>query len=76
MAISEFKTIAEIFSDRIFRIPDYQRGYAWGQEQLDQFWEDLCNVDSRRIRYHYTGILTLQPISDHYYRDSSNPRQI
>ena len=52
-----------IFTKRLFRIPDYQRGYAWrtgkeGREVID-FWEDLLNLGSRNQR-HYTGVLTLE----------------
>jgi hypothetical protein len=60
----DLETLAEIFNNRIFRIPDYQRGYAWGAEQLGQFWEDLENLDLGRVGYHYTGVLTLEPISE------------
>jgi hypothetical protein len=62
--MNELKTLAEIFNNRIFRVPDYQRGYAWGENQLWQFWEDLVNLDLGKIRYHYTGVLTLEPIEE------------
>lgn len=52
-----------IFTKRLFRIPDFQRGYAWrtgkeGREVID-FWEDLLNLGSQNQR-HYTGVLTLE----------------
>lgn len=68
--MNELKTLAEIFNNRIFRVPDYQRGYAWGEGQLVQFWEDLINLDLGRIRYHYTGVLTLEPIEEEDARRS------
>ena len=46
---------------RLFRIPDYQRGYAWKHEQLADFWDDLLNLHEGR--YHYTGLLSLKAIS-------------
>ena len=49
-----------LFKEKLFRIPDYQRGYAWGREQLDAFWEDLINLPDARS--HYTGVLTLNEI--------------
>ena len=52
------KNIQEIFENSIFRIPDYQRGYAWKQEHLDDFWQDLQNL--RKDKFHYTGALTLE----------------
>jgi len=49
--------------EKIFRIPDYQRGYAWQREQLKDFWEDLINLSGDRS--HYTGVLTLKLIPVH-----------
>ena len=34
-------SLAELFAKRIFRIPDYQRGYAWGERQLMELWQDI-----------------------------------
>lgn len=58
---SELKSLSELFQKRIFRIPDYQRGYAWKSDQLIDFWEDLQNLSD--VRYHYTGLLSLKKIS-------------
>lgn len=59
--MNEPKSLDSLFSKKIFRIPDYQRGYAWQQEQLKAFWEDLINLSDER--FHYTGVLTLKEIS-------------
>ncbi|MCY7334364.1 MAG: DUF262 domain-containing HNH endonuclease family protein [Pseudanabaena sp. CAN_BIN31] len=56
------KSLDSLFKEKIFRIPDYQRGYAWQKEQLKAFWEDLINLSSDRS--HYTGVLTLKQIPD------------
>lgn len=55
-------TIGKIFSDRIFRVPDYQRGYAWEQRQCQDFVEDLdlLNEDQE----HFFGLLILHARSD------------
>jgi uncharacterized protein with ParB-like and HNH nuclease domain len=29
MASNNLETLSELFNDKVFRIPDYQRGYAW-----------------------------------------------
>jgi hypothetical protein len=29
------------------QVPDWQRSYSWGSEQLDQFWTDLTTFDSQ-----------------------------
>ncbi len=49
-----------LFKEKIFRIPDYQRGYAWQKSQYKDFWEDLINLQSDRS--HYTGVITLKEI--------------
>lgn len=56
------QSLAEIFNQKIFRIPDYQRGYAWQKQQLNDFWEDLINLNSSRK--HYTGLISWQKIDD------------
>ena len=56
-------SLDEIFVKKIFRIPDYQRGYAWQTEHLKAFWDDLINLSSSRS--HYTGVLTLKQIPGH-----------
>lgn len=53
-------TLSGIFEQRIIRIPDYQRGYAWQEQQLNDFWEDLVHLSPERV--HYTGVLTLEPV--------------
>ncbi len=60
------QSLSSIFNNRVFRIPDYQRGYAWGQGQLDDFWEDLNLVGGQRN--HYTGQLTLELVPDSSWR--------
>ena len=58
--MDEPKPLDSLFTEKLFRIPDYQRGYAWRREQLDAFWEDLVNLPTGR--FHYTGVLTLKAI--------------
>lgn len=58
--MDEPKPLDSLFKEKIFRIPDYQRGYAWQREQLKAFWEDLVNLS--KDRSHYTGVLTLKEI--------------
>jgi uncharacterized protein with ParB-like and HNH nuclease domain len=58
--MEEPRALDSLFTEKIFRIPDYQRGYAWRKEQLKDFWEDLVNLSGERS--HYTGVLTLKQI--------------
>jgi hypothetical protein len=53
-------TLSKIFTERLFRIPDYQRGYAWGAKQLKDFWSDISQLEYGHN--HYTGVLTLENV--------------
>ena len=53
-------SLDSLFTKKMFRVPDYQRGYAWEREHLRAFWEDLVNLSDNRK--HYTGVLTLKQI--------------
>lgn len=54
------KTIKDIFNDKLFRIPDYQRGYSWEKSHLEDFWQDLINLQKGRI--HYTGMISVETV--------------
>lgn len=58
-------TLSKIFTERLFRIPDYQRGYAWTQKQLKDFWNDISQLESDHN--HYTGVLTLEEVPKENY---------
>ncbi len=59
--MEEPKALDSLFKEKIFRIPDFQRGYAWQvKDHLKDFWEDLVNLPDGRS--HYTGVLTLKEV--------------
>ncbi len=58
---NELISLSTLFQNKLFRIPDYQRGYAWKKDQLVDFWEDLLNLHEER--YHYTGLLSLKAVN-------------
>lgn len=62
---SELKSLSKIFSESIFRIPDYQRGYSWQEKQLRDFWTDIEQLQPSQS--HYTGVLTLEPVGADIY---------
>ena len=63
-------SLDSLFKEKIFRIPDYQRGYAWGKDEIDDFWEDLIYLSGDRS--HYTGVLTLKQIPPNEIDQSDN----
>lgn len=57
---SNLNSLSKIFTERLFRIPDYQRGYAWTEKQLKDFWNDIIQLEENKN--HYTGVITLEPV--------------
>ena len=52
------KRINQIFADQVYRVPDYQRGYAWEERQWNDLLEDLDLLPEGRT--HFTGTLILR----------------
>jgi Uncharacterized conserved protein len=63
-------SLNDIFERRLLRIPDYQRGYAWVESQLEAFWDDIMQLDMSRV--HYTGVITLEPVAKKIWSHWSN----
>ena len=49
--------ISKVFAHKLLRIPDYQRGYAWGERQWDDFLSDLEYLPKEKM--HFTGTVVL-----------------
>lgn len=57
---SELKLLDEIFKQgkRVFRIPDYQRGYSWERQQRTDLLADIEYLIESDYKYrHYTGTI-------------------
>ncbi|MFP6162909.1 DUF262 domain-containing protein [Helicobacter pylori] len=48
----------------VFEIPSYQRGYAWQERQLKDFWNDLEHVSKLGDQFHYMHSLTLRGLEN------------
>lgn len=55
--MSEIVSLDEVFHRRVFTVPDYQRGYAWGEKQWVDLLDDLDDMPTGKS--HYTGTLVL-----------------
>ncbi len=52
------------FGQNCYRIPDYQRGYAWSL-QLEDLWKDIIRIlENGGKSKHYTGMLSLEKLKD------------
>lgn len=53
-------SLSWVFDQKLYRIPEYQRGYSWGTSQWNDLWNDLFYLDENRN--HYTGLLSVKPM--------------
>ncbi len=53
-------SISKIFTEKLLRIPDYQRGYAWTNKEVNEYWNDLIQLEDDKS--HYVGVLTLEDV--------------
>ena len=54
----ELKNLQQIFNDKFFRVPDYQRGYSWEDDQLKDLWRDIQTLQEGKD--HYIGVLSVK----------------
>jgi len=55
--MQHLQSIEEIFQRKLFKIPDYQRGYAWEKDQWQDLIEDIELMEEGQE--HYTGTLVI-----------------
>lgn len=56
---TQFFSLEGLFSeDNYFIIPNYQRGYAWEKQQIEDLWKDI-EIANKSGREHYMGVLAL-----------------
>jgi uncharacterized protein with ParB-like and HNH nuclease domain len=63
---TELFSASKLFTENLFRIPDYQRGYSWTEKQLKDFWNGIDQLEEGKN--HYTGVVTLEAVSLPLYR--------
>jgi len=55
----ELKSIEELLTgDARFAVPKYQRSFSWGQDQVEELWEDILDATKRGGDY-FLGTLVL-----------------
>lgn len=60
----EKKTLSNLLEGKIFQIPDYQRGYAWEEQQWKDFVQDIDALIDDKIISHYTGTIVIYQPKD------------
>lgn len=56
--LAKLITLPQIFFGKLFRIPDYQRGYTWGSEQVLALLDDVEQLFNSN-HSHYTGTVVI-----------------
>ncbi|WP_120914116.1 DUF262 domain-containing protein [Helicobacter pylori] len=60
----ELLNLDGVIEKGVFEIPSYQRGYAWQERQLKDFWNDLEHVSKLGNKFHYMHSLTLRGLEN------------
>lgn len=63
------RSLRQLFAERVFFVPDYQRGYSWGSSNVTDLLSDLDNLSGEK--YHYTGTVVLHETSPNQVHESS-----
>lgn len=53
------QTLRGLFTEAIYRVPDYQRGYAWEEKQWKDFIQDIDALVDDQVTSHYTGTVVV-----------------
>lgn len=65
----ELKSIAQFFTgDAQYMVPKYQRSFAWGPDEIEELWEDICSAVKRNGDY-FVGTVVL-------HKKRSEPQEI
>lgn len=63
------KNIIKIFRDvdSFYQIPDYQRPYSWGDEEIEQLWDDIYSAMESGDESYFLGSMILIKTKDGYF---------
>ncbi|GHS09032.1 hypothetical protein VN0802_14170 [Helicobacter pylori] len=62
----ELLNLDGVIEKGVFEIPSYQRGYAWQERQLKDFWNDLEHVSKLGDKFHCMHSLTLRELENDF----------
>ena len=70
--MSQLISLKTLFTNSIFRIPDYQRWYSWRDLQLEELRSDVINLLPNKE--HYTWMLSLKKLDEEYIKNRDEER--
>ena len=53
-----------IGNGKAYRVPSYQRDYAWREQEWEDLWNDILDLRGQSGGWHYMGALVVQARSD------------
>ena len=51
-----------------YRVPSFQRDYAWEEEQWEDLWNDIQEISTTPNNFHYMGALVVEAVSDREFQ--------
>ena len=51
-----------------YRVPSFQRDYAWEEEQWEDLWNDIQELLISKGNFHYMGALVVEAVSDREFQ--------
>lgn len=65
--VEQLMSLSKLFTEKLYRIPDYQRGYAWGRKEAEDLWNDLRRLGNDKK--YYVGVITLEKVKPNVYNE-------
>lgn len=65
----KYLNLQGLLDNKTFRIPDYQRGFSWEEKHFNALWSDLTNLQEGKLKFHYTGMITVELIPKEKWKD-------
>ena len=65
-----------IGNGRTYRVPPYQRDYAWTDEEWEDLWNDVLDLRERPEARHYMGALVVKGDSDREFTIIDGPQRL
>jgi len=60
---AQLMCLPQIFQNRLFTVPDYQRAYAWDDRQVEELLKDLDHlINDSAAHRHYAGTLVVTQV--------------
>jgi len=65
-ANAQTKNVYQLFSGKVFKVPEYQRNYSWDTDNWEDLWNDIKEGMATTTE-HYWGTITLRDTGESLY---------